>query len=235
MPSSLTIPAPSGVANGDRVVAVVIGQSTSSSPNFAMTAVPAGWTLIPGDDSTNPKGWHRSNSQGLISLFLLTRQWSGAVDSVALTQSGGSGNSYRVHTLAWRPGKPISTNFRSTSYLSSNPVSFSSASITSPTAGYAYAFIQFQASGSMSTGGPTATAFSGVTPTLRVDQAAISGRGGPFRVADLQDNRSSISYASNAWDRSPNTNGFTLSLALSGADSAADRVVSEWGVDRIAW
>jgi hypothetical protein len=221
---------PANVATGDRVLLFVTTFANLGATTTCPT--PSGWTLVDSRATTDPVRGH-------VGMYVFTARWTsaatGATVSPTITTSA-SAYSWRLQTAAWRPSKAVGdTAILAAGRFNDNTTGiFGAISNSYGTNGSMQIAAQITRSGTLTGTGPTSV--GGLT--LELDQAAITDRGGAFRMADqLVTSNVSIS-GGQTWARTGTTNSYTQSIGWHGfldAPSDDPALGTGWSVDRIKY
>lgn len=215
---------PVNIKDGDRVLCVVTTYADANI-NDVVVPTPTNWTLVDSQVS-NPSYQH-------LGVWLFSARWGDETKNqlVQPTSSNADGRSWRLQCMAWRPSKPF--NETSIGYavgtfdLNIPPIgnSYGANSGSTPV------LVQVTRNGGFT--GSLSGFYGNLTPTLRVDQAAIAGRGGALRMADAS-TTGNFSSGSGSWAR--DYSGSTVSIGFLGIIEAVEydpspKVYSKWQRD----
>ena len=220
---------PANVVNGDRVLLFVTLFANSTATSTCPT--PSGWTLVSSQDQSN-------SVMGYVALYVFTARWTsaatGATVSPTITTSA-SAYSWRLQTAAWRPSKAVGNTAVTVGQRNTD-----NSSLVFPTVSSLYGSngsmlvgAQITQSGTLSGTGPSTAGF-----TLELDQAAVTNRGGAFRVGDLLVTTNVTTGPGLAWARTGSPNFYTQSICWSGfldAPSDDPALGTGWSVGRIKY
>ena len=220
---------PANVVNGDRVLLFVTMFANSTATSTCPT--PSGWTLVDTDDV--------SSTSGYVAMYVFTARWTsaatGATVSPTITTFAGA-YSWRLQTAAWRPSKDVGDTALSSAgrFNDNNNMGFASISNAYGTNGSMDIVAQVTQTGTLTGNGPTTSGW-----TLELDQAAVTNRGGAFRIADRL-TTTNVSRGASTWDRTGTTNFYTQSIGWHGfldavSDDPALGTGTGWSVGQIKY
>ena len=219
---------PANVVNGDRVLLFVTMFANSTASSTCPT--PSGWTLVDsGDLSTAAFGY--------VAMYVFTARWTsaatGATVSPTITTSAGA-YSWRLQTAAWRPSKDVGDTAVSSAgrFNDNNNMGFASISNSYGTNGSMDIVAQVTQTGTLTGNGPTTSGW-----TLELDQAAVTNRGGAFRIADRL-TTTNVTRSAGTWDREGTTNFYVQSIGWHGfldAPSDDPALGTGWSVGQIKY
>ena len=219
---------PANVVNGDRVLLFVTMFANSTASSTCPT--PTGWTLVDSEDFSNAV-------MGYVAMYVFTARWTsaaaGATVSPTITTSAGA-YSWRLQTAAWRPSKDVGDTAVSvgTRFTDNNNLLFDPISNAYGTNGSMEIAAQVTQTGTLTGTGP------GALYTLELDQAAVTNRGGAFRLADRLRTVNVSTGAVDAWDREGTPNAYRQSICWHGfldAPSDDPALGTGWSVGRIKY
>jgi hypothetical protein len=221
---------PANVVTGDRVLLFVTMFANATATSTCPT--PSGWTLVGSQDLSN-------SVMGYVAMYVFTARWTsaatGATVSPTITTSA-SAYSWRLQAAAWRPSKDVGATAVSSGgrFTDNNNLFFGAISSRYGTNGSMEIAAQVTQTGTLTGTGPVSSA----PLTLKLDQAAITNRGGAFRVADLLVTSNISTGSPDAWDRTGTTNFYTQSICWHGfldAPSDDPALGTGWSVGRIKY
>lgn len=221
---------PANVVTGDRVLLFVTMFANATATSTCPT--PSGWTLVDSFDLSD-------SVMGYVAMYVFTARWTsaatGATVSPTITTSA-SAYSWRLQTGAWRPSKDVGdTAVRGGGrFTDNNSLFFAPISSLYATNGAMQIAAQITQTGTLTGTGPTSA--GGLT--LELDQAAITNRGGAFRIADQLRTSNLLTGAIDAWDRTGSNNFYTQSICWHGfldAPSDDPALGTGWSVGRIKY
>ena len=219
---------PANVVNGDRVLLFVTMFANSTATSTCPT--PTGWTLVGSRALSNAV-------MGYVAMYVFTARWTsaatGATVSPTITTSAGA-YSWRLQTAAWRPSKDVGDNEVSSAgrLNDNNNMIFEPISNSYGANGSMEIVAQVTQTGTLTGTGP------GASYTLELDQAAVTNRGGAFRLADRLRTNNVSTGGVDAWDREGTTNFYTQSIGWHGfldAPSDDPALGTGWSVGRIKY
>lgn len=221
---------PANVVNGDRVLLFVTMFANSTATSTCPT--PSGWTLVDSRALSNAV-------MGYVAMYVFTARWTseatGATVSPTITTSAGA-YSWRLQTAAWRPSKDVGNTAVSSAgrFDDNDDFFFGTISNAYSTNGSMDIVAQITQTGTLTGNGPTTSGW-----TLELDQAAVTNRGGAFRIADWL-TTTNVSRGADTWDRTGTTNFYTQSIGWHGfldavSDDPALGTGTGWSVGRIKY
>lgn len=220
---------PANVVNGDRVLLFVTMFANSTASSTCPT--PSGWTLVDSQDVSNAV-------MGYVAMYVFTARWTsaatGATVSPTITTSAGA-YSWRLQTAAWRPSKDVGDTAVSNGgrFTDNSNLFFGAISSLYGTNGSMSVTAQVTQTSTLTGTGPTSAGW-----TSELDQAAVTNRGGAFRIADRLFTTNVSTGAVDAWDRTGTANFYTQSICWHGfldAPSDDPALGTGWSVGRIKY